>query len=232
MSHPARRVNTTVRSRRLAIGLTVVALLVAASLDGWRAFQNAAQAYPRPNPAPVAWEIDMTHRTPQRIVVDVPGRGPVAYWYMVYTVTNNTDEERFFLPDITLHTQDGKNLKANHGVPGAVYDRIRDKTKSLNLVLPTDMVGRLLVGEDEAKSSMAVWEEPKVEIGTFDIFFAGLSGEVKEVTNPATNEPLKDSDGKPILIRKTRQLTFKVRGDDKRPEQDRAVETASDWVMR
>ena len=192
----------------------------------------AALAYPKPSAAPVSWEIDLTHRIPQRIVVDVPGRGATAYWYMVYTVTNDTDEARFFLPDITLHTDDGKNLPANRGVPRVVYDRIRANTKSLNLVLPQDMISRLLVGQDEAKSGMAVWEEPKVEMGTFDVFFAGLSGEVEQVKNPATGEPLKDANGKVLLIRKTKQLTFKVRGDVYRPEEDKAVELEDQWVMR
>ena len=215
--------------RRLVVlaGLAVAAALLAATPS----LQPAAHAFPRPSLAPVSWEIDFVHRTPQRMVVDTAA-GPRAFWYMIYTVTNNTDEERFFLPDIVLHTDDGRNLPANYNVPKEVYDRIRERTKSLRLVGPKDMYQRLLVGEDEAKSSMAVWAEPKVEIGTFDIFFAGLSGETLEVKNPATGEPLKDKDGSPILIRKTKQMIYKVRGDAVRPEEDSAVLVSEQWVMR
>ena len=234
MSRPARRPIVAPRpARRRAAGL----LLVAASLaliGCLRAatLTPAASAYPQPSVAPVAWQIDMTHRTPQRIVVDAPGRGATAYWYMVYTVTNDTDQERFFLPEITLHTDDGRNLPANRGVPRTVFETIRQRTKSLNLVPPEDMIGRLLVGVDEGKSGVAVWEEPKAEIGTFDVFFSGLSGEVEAVKNPATGEPLKGADGQNILIRKTKQLTYKVRGDAVRPEEDRAAEVEDKWVMR
>ena len=117
--------------RRLAVGLCLsAAALAGTGVLGVRALTPAALAYPRPSAAPVSWQIDLTHRTPQRIVVDAPGRGASAYWYMVYIVTNNTDEERFFLPEITLHTDDGKNLPANRGVPRAVYDAIRGRTKA------------------------------------------------------------------------------------------------------
>ena len=206
--------------------------LLAAALLGLVSLPMLTWAVPQPGIAPRAWELDLDYRTPQRIVVDVPGQGPRAYWYMVYTVTNESDEVRFFIPRVELHTDDGRNIRSDRGIPGEVYQAIRDRTRSLRLTLPQDMVGRLLVGRDEAKSSMAVWAEPKAEMGTFDIFFAGLSGDRRTATNPVNGEPLKNAQGEEILIEKTKQLTYKVRGDVFNPEEDTAVRQEEKWVMR
>src|SRR5207248_1100298 len=55
--------------------------------------------YPKPSPYPISWELTFQHDKPKRIVVNVPGRpAPVAYWYLMYSVTNKTDQEQTFLP--------------------------------------------------------------------------------------------------------------------------------------
>ncbi len=97
--------------------------------------------------------------------------------------------------------------------------------------MPQDMSAKLLVGEDQAKSSVAIWEEPSAEMGVFDIFFGGLSGEVV-VLKDSQGNALKDADGNPIRVRKTRQLRYKVRGDEVRPEEDEVVPVLDTWIMR
>ena len=63
------------------------------------------QPYPKPSPYPKSWELDFEHGTPTRVVVQVPGQNvPQAYWYMTYTVTNNTDTEQLFLPSFDMAT--------------------------------------------------------------------------------------------------------------------------------
>lgn len=191
----------------------------------------SAEAFPTPSIAPVAWEIDLEYRLPRRIVVEAPGQSPRAYWYMVYTVTNNTDEELFFVPAIEMMTKDSKLIPANRNIPSAAFDAIQQRTRSLNLVRPQRMADTLRVGQDEARSSVAIWEEPSPEMGTFEIYFGGLSGEVVTLKAPDGSE-LKDEDGKPIRVRKTRQLRFKVRGDEYMPEQDEVVKLKDTWIFR
>lgn len=222
------------RPRRIARsigGLALVGTVLALSVSG-AASSAAPPSYPRPSVSPVAWEVDLEYRRPRRIVVEVPGQSaPKAYWYMIYTVTNNSDEELFFLPDIEMLTQDGAVIPANRGIRTAVFDAIGKRARSTELTLPQQMTSKLLIGEDDAKSSVAIWEEPSPELGTFDIFFGGLSGEVV-ILKGADGQTLTDADGKPIRVRKTRQLRFKIRGDDRDKFDDEVVLVQDTWVMR
>jgi hypothetical protein len=219
-------------SRRLlrsAGALTLAGVIMATGLSGLVA-ASTSPAFPVPSVSPVAWEIDLKYRHPRRVVVDTPA-GAKAYWYLVYTVTNNSDSELFFVPAIELLTEDGRVLPANRNIPRAAFEAIASRTRSLDLTMPQDMSAKLLVGEDQAKSSVAIWEEPSAEMGVFDIFFGGLSGEVV-VLKDSQGNALKDADGNPIRVRKTRQLRYKVRGDEVRPEEDEVVPVLDTWIMR
>lgn len=227
------------RCRRLLSRSAACAALCAAVLaGGFAAAQDAAstakepKGYPTPSIAPVAWEIDFAYRTPRRMVVQTPGQAsPRAYWYMIYTVTNNTDEEIFFVPAIELLTQDGKVIPANRNVSGAIFDAVQKRARGTELTRPQEIVSNLLIGEDAARSSIAVWEEPSPEMGTFDIYIGGLSGEIAVLTD-ASGEALKDAEGNPIRVRKTKQLRFKIRGDDKDKFNDAVNLVHEAWVMR
>ncbi len=213
--------------RATALSLATAAVVAAlASGTALLVSPPAASAYPQPSFAPVAWEFYFENRTPGRIVVD--GQ---AYWYLPYTVTNETDAERLFLPDIEMVTKDGEVLRANNNIPLAVFDAIKRRVRSLPLVTPQEVAGRLLLGRDRAKSSVAMWREPTPEMGTFDIYVGGLSGEVVRLTDRQGNE-LKDADGVPILVRKSKRLTYKVRGDDVSDGRDSIARVADTWVMR
>ena len=230
MTTPAFLLRGPRRLRRSAPGIALVAAALVCGVSGLLA-ASTARAFPTPSIAPIAWEIDLEYRHPRRLVVESPGQGPKAYWYLLYTVTNNSDSELFFVPAIEMLTEDGRVLPANRNIPRSVFNTIAERTRSMNLTLPQDMSAKLLVGEDQAKSSVAIWEEPSSEMGTFDIFFGGLSGEIVVLKDPQGNM-LKDPDGNPIRVRKTRQLRYKVRGDDVRPEIDQVVPVLDTWVMR
>lgn len=219
------------RPRRSMLPLALAAAAV--GLSAAVSYVPAARAdFPTPSIAPIAWEVDFEYRTPKRILVDLPGQsGPTAFWYMVYEVVNDSDEEIFFRPDVDLQTQDGKVLPANYNLPPAVFDAINRRTRSLNLQRAQNMVGKLLVGEDRGKAGVAIWREPSAEMGSFDIFFEGLSGEIARVTGPDGKE-MTDADGNPIIVRKTKHLSFKIRGDDINPGNDEVVRTGDRWIMR
>ena len=213
--------------RATSLGLAAAALTAAlAAGAALVATPRAAVAYPTPSYAPVAWEFEFEHRVPSRIVVD--GQ---AYWYMPYTVTNETDAERLFLPDIEMVARDGTVIPSGDNIPLSVFDAIKRRVRSLPLIPPQDVPGRLLLGGDQAKSSVAIWREPMPEMGTFDVYVGGLSGEVVPLRDRQGND-LTDADGVPILVQKSKRLTFKVRGDaiiDGRDSIDRIDEQ---WVMR
>lgn len=206
-------------------------------LAGWIGWSDNASAiaqsaspvadagYPKPELVPSSWELNFTHGRPQRIVADVPGAAnPQAFWYLTYTVTNKTDRERSFLPSFEMLTPDGRVVRSDKGIPALVFDRIKEREKKTFLEPFYQTAGKLLVGDEQAKDGVAIWPEVQLRMGFFSIFVEGLSGETAEV---------KVGD-KPVILRKTLQLNYHVRGDEVYPGEDEvnAADTAMQWVMR
>ena len=62
---------------------------------------------PQPSATPVSWELDIKFLDPARIEVQLPGNDrPTVYWYMVYTVINNTGRSQRFAPIFQIVTAD------------------------------------------------------------------------------------------------------------------------------
>ncbi len=187
---------------------------------------------PKPSPYPITWELTFEHQTPRRIVVDVPGAtAPKAYWYMTYSVSNLTSEERKFLPRFELLTRDGRVLVSDRNIPAMVFDKIKQIEGNRFLEPFTSIGGELRVGEDEARDGVAIWEEPDPRMGEFSIFVSGLSGETV-VMKDARGQEMQTPEGRPMILRKTLQLNFSVPGDEVRPGEDPVKQTGQQWVMR
>jgi hypothetical protein len=206
-------------------------LTAAAALALWGS-ANRAQAFPEPSKYPISWQLNFEYEHPRRIVVEVPGeRLPKAYWYLTYTVTNKTGQERDFVPYFTMVTKDGKAIRSDRGVPKVVFEQIKARTGNKLLESPWLVNDTLLVGEDQARDSVAIWEEPSPEMGTFSLFLAGLSGESVELKD-AAGKTMTDADGKAIVLFKTLQLDYTVSGDEVMPGLDPIDKTHERWVMR
>jgi hypothetical protein len=202
----------------------VMALLVARTVQ--------AGKYPEPSPYPIDWELNFTHDQPKRIVVDVPGAAtPEAFWYIKYTVTNNTDKEQEFLPVFELMTNDGTIIRSDDKISPTVFDKIK-QTEGDNLLEPMNKIaGTLRIGEDQAKDGVAIWKEPAPRMGTFSIFVGGLCGEHVELKND-DGTPVLGSDNQPVILRKTLQLDYAIYGDEVSPAPDAVHAKGEKWVMR
>lgn len=212
--------------RHLLLALVAVVLLSA----------DYAGAFPKPSPYPVAWQLTFTSIKPQRIVITPPGATtPQAYWYIPYSVINNSRDEQEFLPVFEMMTQDGKVIRSDKDIPDSVLAEIRVREKNPDLLSALKAAGTLRVGIDQAKMAVAVWKEPQVMMGQFKIFVGGLSGENVVLTdeNGKTVENT-DANGKkaPAVVRKTLQLTYKLLGDELYPGVDPIEKIAEEWVMR
>ena len=204
--------------RRL-FSLTVVALMIAALAPFAR-----AEAFPEPSPYPKAWELDFEHDKPKRVVVpDAKTGAPRAYWYMTYRVTNNTNNEQPFLPAFELVTQDGRVVRNDISIPRAVFEEVKKREGNRYLEPAALIAGKLRIGPDEARDGVAIWPEPSAEMGQFNIFVSGLSGEIATVKGPTT---------KPVILHKTLQLNYLIRGDEVYPGEDEVNENPQQWVMR
>ena len=199
--------------------------------------------YPEPSPYPIAWELKFDHSKPKRIVVQIPGQGPRAFWYVTYTVTNETTEDQTFLPVFEMLTRDGKIIRSDKGVTIQVFDAIKRKEAN-RFLLPSAKIGGVLrVGEDQARDGVAIWPEPMAEMGTFSIFVSGLSGETvtlkmvdgKPVKVKPENTSTELKGVKPedvVILRKTLQLNHVIYGDERFPGLDEVNVKPELWVMR
>lgn len=206
-------------SARRNASLALVAVSIAAL------FLSTARAeYPKPSPYPKSWELKFEHGTPTRIVVTTADSNvPKAFWYMTYTVTNNTNQEQLFLPAFELLSQDGRVVRNDFKIPKGVFELIKKREGMRFLQQAAAVGGELRLGPDQAKDSVAIWPEPMSEMGSFSIFCSGLSGETARVKGP---------DGKELILRKSLQLNYLVRGDDVFPGEDEVNENSEEWVMR
>jgi hypothetical protein len=187
--------------------------------------------YPKPSIYPKSWELNFDYATPRRITVDNGGGVPQAYYYMTYTVTNNTDKEQMFMPIFELLTKDGKVIRSDNKIPEKVFDAIKKQEKRQFLEQFPSIEGEIRLGEDQARDGVAIWAEPSPRMGQFSIFVGGLSGELAELKD-SNGQPIKDKDGNPVILRKTLQLNYIVRSDGVYPGEDDVNENAKDWVMR
>ncbi len=207
-------------------------MIVSVGLLATATFTAPAPArYPEPSVYPITWELAFKYETPRRIVVEVPGQSsPKAYWYMTYVATNNTQTEQVFLPTFEMVTKEGKIIRSDSERSASVFQAIAKRERSKPLQPALDLQGRILVGEDQAKYGVAIWEEPEAELGSVTIYVSGLSGETT-VLKDDNGKPLTDKDGKEIVLRKTLKLYFTVRGDELYAG-DPVVKNGESWVMR
>jgi len=200
----------------------------------------AAADYPKPSPYPITWELGFTHGVPKRIVVDIPTAvvAPQAFWYVTYRVTNDTDKEQMFLPRFELLGDNGKLFLANQNIPKRVFDRIKEAEHNDFLEPNTSITGQLRIGPAEARDGVAIWPEPMARMGHFSIFLTGLSGEAvilkktdgtfQKVDSADDLKETKDL----VILRKTLQMDFFIRGDEVYPGEDEVNSDGENWIMR
>jgi hypothetical protein len=217
-------------------GFRWMALLTLAAGALPLALADGPDAYPKPSPVPVSWELKFTHSDPRRIVVKLPGEAvPRAYWYFSYSVVNTSDipgepaTERVFYPVFVMRTEDGSLINGNDGVHPAVFDAINAAEKNKFLEEPTLMGGKILLGEDQRRDSIAVWPEPSQRLGGFAIFASGMWGETAPA-NDAQGNTLKDAKGNDVMLHKTLMMTYHVDGDE--THFDRVRNTGEEFIMR
>ncbi len=142
---------------------------------------------PQPSPNPISWELEFKFLDPRRIEVELPGSGQrEVYWYMVYTVANTSPRSQRFFPMFQLVTEDLRVIDTDMAISPLVFDAIRERHGITHkyLIHPTQAIGALLSGEDNARESVAIWRQVDLTLNSFTIYIAGLTGETRVVTNP------------------------------------------------
>ena len=219
------------KKTKLTIGvfMGVAAILTAMTWFG----AEQASAYPKPAfvPAPEDWQLDLQlHGEPESIWVALPGEAkPKRFWYLLYTITNNTSKDVEYYPAFDLMTDTLKLYSSGVGVRRPVFEAIRQRYNStLPLLEPENMVsGKILQGPDNARSSAVIFADFDPNAATAEIFIEGLSNETISVESPA-----QGAQAKPVLLRKTLMLQYQVIGDKENPEYRAMLYRDRKWIMR
>jgi hypothetical protein len=202
--------------------LASILALAAATGVGFIGSNSAARAFPEPSVVPVSWELNLKHGPIERLIMTIDGKQQT-FWFMRYSVINNTGKDVLFTPSVELMTDTGQVQEAFKDVPSDVFKKIKEMYKNPLLESPTNVVGKLLQGEDNAKDGVLIFANLDTDARNFQIFFSGLSGETAEVKNPIT--------GKPVILQKSLVLEYGVPGQaigiDPVP-----VYKGSHWVMK
>lgn len=223
---------------RLLCLLSALSVLVLFRVTSVLAADNST-GFPTPSPYPISWELKFTHGMPRRIVVTVPNSpSPVAFWYITFTVTNDGDKEQTFLPQFEMLTADGHVVRSDVNIPLRVFDAIKNAEHDKYLEPISAVTGQIRLGESEARDSVAIWPETLPRMGHFSIFLTGLSGEAvmlklingqyQKVDQADDMKNLKDL----VILRKTLQLNFFIRGDEVYPGEDEVNQKDEEWIMR
>jgi len=220
--------------------LATAATITTAIIIMWAGGSEVVSA-PKASEVPLTWQLDFEHGTPQAMRVKLPGRrrGEV-FWYLRYTVTNNTGQEILFVPEFLLYTDTGQVVPAGQKVPTAVFKDIKKLVNEPLLRDMTGITGRLLQGADHAKDGVAIWKDFDPKSGAFDIFIGGLSGETAEIDPPV---PVKvkelDSKGNELVVEKdkivltrTLNLQYKIVGEAAGRARKVPELLKKEWVMR
>ncbi|MGD8450605.1 MAG: hypothetical protein PVJ57_02205 [Phycisphaerae bacterium] len=204
-------------------------------------------AGPEPAPTPISWELDIKFLDPERIEVQLPGQAePEVYWYMVYTVTNPGSRSQFFFPTFQLVTDDLRVIDTDTGISKLVFDAIAERHRITHkyLMRPTRVIGELLMGDDNARESVAIWRANDLNVNSFTIYVAGLSGETQFIHNPAYDPSQPErvevgADGKERVVnprhftlRKTLEISYNLPGSPGARTVAAPERQAVRWVMR
>lgn len=201
------------------------------------AFTGLAVAAPQPAKSSNAWELKFDFADLQRITLRVPGNSqPQTFWYLLYTVTNESEKDVEFFPSFELVTDSLQVVTAGDYIHPRVVDAIAARHKAAHpfFIEPSQVSGRLRVGTDNSKTSAAIFRDFDPQSNSLRVFASGLTGEVTRVTNPAFDGEKKESidNQRFFTLRKTLMIEYDLPGDPMTRSASVPVRKGWSWVMR
>lgn len=194
-------------------------------------------AAPEAEPSSTAWQLDFTFADPQRLTVQLPGATePSVYWYVLFTVTNRTGRDVEFYPSFRLVTDTLTVVDGGSDVSPTVYEQIGERHKSEYpfLAPPWKVTGPLLQGEENSRSSVAVFSKIDTEASSFTLYVGGLSGDIRRTVNPAfdASKPESTSNTRFFVLRRTLAIEYALPGDEQSVLTVAPVRRNRFWTMR
>jgi len=193
---------------------------------------------PRTDFVSSAWELDFEFEDLRRIQFQHPGdSAPTTYWYMIYKVTNRTGKDVEFFPSFRLVTDTLDTVIAGDHVSPLIYEQIAQRHSGLFpfFVPPIRIMGKLLQGDANSRSSAAVFRTFDPNASSFRILVSGLSGAIERVNNPgfdASKPKSEDENPQFFVLRRTLVIAYNLPGDARTRALARPIRKSREWVMQ
>ncbi len=178
-------------------------------------------AYPKPAVVSLRWELEFE---PGAVRLYVDQNQNRAYWYFTYKVTNRTGRDQVWAPRLVLFTDAGAILPGGRRVPSRVVDDLIGLLGNDLLETQNEIIGEIYQGRGNAREGLVVWPASNLQVNELSLFVGGISGETTSVENPVTGER--------VLLRKTLQRDYLIRGDAAARGSDPLELAGQRWVMR
>ena len=196
---------------------------------------NSSAPLPAAFPPADVWQLDVDiHGNPSQIEVTLPGdEKPTRFWYLVYTITNNSDIDVEYYPTIELMTDTFKLYEAGTVPSKPVFEKVKKLYReSVPLLEPElDVAGTILQGEDNARDCVAILDDFDPNATSVKVFITGLSNESTVLETTGTTEN-NEKNLKKVLLRKTLMLEYKIPGDKFNQDQKVMIFDRRQWIMR
>ena len=211
------------------------AILMTASVA--MAADGPGPGVPRPAPTPWTWQLDFKSHDPARITLTLPGEAePTTFWYLFYTVTNNTGREAQFYPMFHLVTDTLEVVEGGDRIHPKVYDAIRARHRRQYpfFMAPPAAYGLLNQGSDNRRTSAAVFRNFDPQASRFAVYVGGLSGEIVRLNNPTydADQAQSDNNQRFFILRKTLAIHYDLPGDSQTRRTTVPTRVKREWVMR
>ena len=205
------------------------------TLAVWVVMACVCLAAPEPAivPGPDDWTVDVTFEHPQQIALRPSANNkPRRFWYTIVTLINKTNRDVDFYPQCDLMTDTFEIIPAGRDTPTAVFERIKRRHQRRYPFLESleKADNKVLQGEDNTKDIAIIWPDFDAQAQGIKVFITGLSNETAAIDHPIA----KDKTGKPVkvFLRKTLELSYKLRGDTALRSDVKVTYKGKRWIMR
>jgi hypothetical protein len=182
-------------------------------------------AYPKPEQAEQGrWVVSMQFRPMRMISITdrVTGK-KVLYWYLLYTVANDTGQDNVqFNPDFTLLTDTNKLYR--DVLDMTAFQAIKARHSNMMLLNPIEVSGPLRAGQGFAKDGVAIFKEIDRDTDAFKVFVSGISDDSRSVVNPIT--------GVKTNLYRTLERSYRQPGDKEEINQDKIFFVGQRYIYR
>jgi hypothetical protein len=110
------------------------------------------------------------------------------FWYFTYKVVNRTGAERLWAPRFEFFSERGEIKISGREVPTRVTDQILELLGNPLLEDQNEILGDILIGEENAKEGLVVWPAGDADVNELTVFATGASGRVRKVPDALSGE--------------------------------------------